>query len=262
MIHRFAVVVVLLSASAIGQTSHWAAAGDKTAQWMISMEGKWAQAACDNNPVAETLLADDFLGTAPTGERYDKKAELNDARHPTRHFRGCKLGEVKVRFFGDHVALLYGSESRVRTDPGKEGPETLVWTDTWLKRNGKWQIIAAQDGRLDAPAAPKASTDSPLQFLLASAAGDFHAHPPRPAGFRDVRLGQVTGPDGATQYLLCGEFLPAQDKGQGKWTPFATIKTSGYEQWLGDTDYCRRPNIVWSEEDLSPLLQSRFDALQ
>ncbi|HVP62216.1 MAG TPA: hypothetical protein VMT11_16770 [Myxococcaceae bacterium] len=23
--------------------------------------------------------------------------------------------------------------------------ETLIWTDTWLKRSGRWQIIAAED---------------------------------------------------------------------------------------------------------------------
>ncbi len=146
MSRYFAILAcTLLSVMAAAQQSRWAAPGDKTAHWMIEQEGKWAQAACDNNPVAETLLADDFQGTAPTGERYDKAAELNDARHPTRRYRDCKLGEVKVRFFGDHVALLYGSESRVRSDRGQDEPETLIWTDTWLKRDGKWQIIAAED---------------------------------------------------------------------------------------------------------------------
>jgi hypothetical protein len=24
-----------------------------------------------------------------------------------------------------------------------------VWTDTWMKRDGKWQIVAAQDNRVD-----------------------------------------------------------------------------------------------------------------
>ena len=143
---------LLMCVCALAQQSRWATPDDKTAHWMISQEQKWAEAACDNNLVAETLLADDFQGTAPTGERYDKAAELNDARHPTRKYRDCKLGEVKVRFFGDNVALLYGSESRVRTDRGdsKDEPETLIWTDTWLKRAGKWQIVAAED--LFAPA--------------------------------------------------------------------------------------------------------------
>jgi hypothetical protein len=52
---------------------------------------------------------------------------------------------VKIRFFGDNLAIAYGSESRVKTKDGKDSVETLIWTDTWLKRDGRWQIIAAED---------------------------------------------------------------------------------------------------------------------
>jgi len=42
--------------------------------------------------------------------------------------------------------MIYGSETSVRkAKDGKEFERTLIWTDTWLKRNGKWQIIAVQD---------------------------------------------------------------------------------------------------------------------
>jgi hypothetical protein len=144
--HLATLALLLLAAiSALGQTGRWAVSGDKTAKWMTDMERKWAEAACDNNLVAETVIADDFQGTAPDGKRYDKAGEVNDARHPTRKYRDCKLGEVKVRFFGENLALVYGSESRVRTDLAKPKPETLIWTDTWLKRGGKWQIVAAED---------------------------------------------------------------------------------------------------------------------
>jgi hypothetical protein len=47
------------------------------------------------------------------------------------------------------LAAVYGSEHSVGKD--KAEPETKVcqiWTDTWLKRNGKWQIIASQDNRV------------------------------------------------------------------------------------------------------------------
>jgi hypothetical protein len=74
----------------------------------------------------------------------------------------------------------------------------------------------------------KVSTDTPLQFLLTSAATDFHAqHPSHTLQFRKVRFGHVMTPDGEKQYMLCGQFqtVPAEDK--AKWTPFLTIKTSG-----------------------------------
>jgi hypothetical protein len=266
MIHRFAVVVVLLSASAIGQTSHWADAGDQTAQWMIEQERRWAEGPCDHNRVADTILADDFQGTGTDGKRYTKADDLADSDDQSHSATGCKLIEAKVRFFGDNLAIVYGSESRVVNGAGR----TQVWTDTWLKRNGRWQIIAAQDGRVSPPEAQKASAktsaETPLQFLLAAVAKDFHAQrAPRPVGFRDVRLGHVIAADGAQQYLLCGEFLAEREKDKGEWTPFATIKTSGYEQWQGAqaVGFCRRPTIVWHDEgNLSAALQSRFDALR
>ena len=54
--------------------------------------------------------------------------------------------------FGDNVAVVYGSESSVAVLPdSKSERRCLVWTDTWLKRKGRWQIIAVQDARIDCP---------------------------------------------------------------------------------------------------------------
>ena len=67
------------------------------------------------------------------------------------------------------------------------------------------------------PELNKTSIDSVLQFLLTAAASDFHNHrPPDPLRFRDVRIGHVKTPSGEKQYLLCGQFLPAQNKGKAE----------------------------------------------
>ena len=108
--------------------------------------------------------------------------------------------------------------------------------------------------------------DSAVRFLLTAAATDFHTHrPPDPVRFRDVRIGHVMTPTGEEQYMLCGQFLPAQEGGNAEWTPFATIKTSGYEQWIGAqaADFCQRSSVIWDKEgDLSSSLQSRLDSLR
>jgi uncharacterized protein DUF4440 len=139
---KLSVLLLLCASAASGQTSRWASADDKTAEWMITQERRWAEAACDGNDVTQTLLADDFQGTSPSGKRYSKPDTIGEK--PSA--RDCKLGEVKIRFFGDNLAIAYGSESRFKTaKDGKDPVETLIWTDTWLKRNGRWQIIAAED---------------------------------------------------------------------------------------------------------------------
>ncbi|MGA3243194.1 MAG: hypothetical protein ABSE41_01145 [Bacteroidota bacterium] len=117
-----------------------------------------------------------------------------------------------------------------------------------------------------APELQKASIDSVVQFLLTAAATDFHAHrPPDPVRFRDVRIGHVITPSGEKRYMLCGQFLPAQEGGKAEWTPFATIKTSGYEQWIGGqaAAFCQDSSVIWDKvSDLSSSLQSRLDSLR
>jgi hypothetical protein len=115
------------------------------------------------------------------------------------------------------------------------------------------------------PSQPRsASLDPAVEFLLTSAATDFHAHPASyPARVRNVRSGYYVNADGTRQYRLCGEFLPAQGGDRAEWTRFVTIKTDPYEQWLGGqaAPYCDSP-VTWHEGDLSSLLQSRLDSLR
>jgi hypothetical protein len=116
------------------------------------------------------------------------------------------------------------------------------------------------------PELQKASIDPVVQFLLTAAATDFHTHrPPDPVRFRDVRIGHVMTPSGEERYMLCGQFLPAQEGGKAEWMPFATIKTSGYEQWIGAqaVGFCQGPSVIWDKEgDLSSSLQSKLDSLR
>ena len=89
-------------------------------------------------------IADDFQGTSTKGQRYGKEEAITTDTKSLA--RDCQLGEVKVRFFGDSIAIAYGAESRIdKANAGKETKRCQIWTDTWLKRAGKWQIVAAQD---------------------------------------------------------------------------------------------------------------------
>ena len=110
----------------------------------------------------------------------------------------------------------------------------------------------------------KAVSPEVVEFLLTSAATDFHVHrPPDPNRFRDVRIGHVMAPSGDELYMLCGEFLTSKDKAE--WVPFVTIKTSGYEHLIGGQAlaFCRDSAIAWDKVDnLSASLQRRLDALR
>jgi Domain of unknown function (DUF4440) len=145
-----AIFAITTAVAAHGQQGRWASANDQTAKFMIDAERQWAEAACTHNKIAETILADDFQGTSPETTRYTKAEEVADSADVSKTSRDCRLLDAKVRFFGESLALVYGSESAVRKEKdGVEKSRCLIWTDTWLKRNGKWQIIAAQDTQFE-----------------------------------------------------------------------------------------------------------------
>ena len=148
-----ALCVVVAMTAAHAQQSHWATADDKTAKFMIDMERKWAEGVCTNNGVVSELLADDFQGISTSGEGYNKADELRDEKSP-HSAHGCAVDAARVRFFsvssGEDVAIIYGSEHAIGKDKAHpDAKQCQVWTDTWLKRNGKWQIAAAQDNKVD-----------------------------------------------------------------------------------------------------------------
>ena len=124
-----------------------------TAKWMIQQERMWANMACGGKWVALDVFADDFQGTSPNGGHYGKpkSVPINDPN--AKWSTDCRLDKADVRFFSTDVAVVYGTESKTVAPQGsKHERRCLVWTDTWLKRNGKWQIIAVQDSRIKCPA--------------------------------------------------------------------------------------------------------------
>ena len=137
----------LVPASA--QQSHWASADDKTAHYIVEMERKWAEGVCVDNGVVANLLADDFQGTSTKGESFTKADELKDEKG-ARIARDCGLDEAKVHFFGDSIAVVYGREHATGKDKAQPNAKVCqIWTDTWLQRGGKWQIVASQDNRVE-----------------------------------------------------------------------------------------------------------------
>jgi len=142
-------LVLARAQQAQARQSHWAAPDDKTAKYIADMERKWAEGVCVDNGVVAGLLAEDFQGTSTSGARFTKADELKDEKSP-RTAHDCGLDEAKVHFFGDSFAVVYGREHAVGKDAAQPSARVCqVWTDTWLKRDGKWQIIASQDNRVE-----------------------------------------------------------------------------------------------------------------
>jgi hypothetical protein len=115
--------------------------------YMRKAEADWADLAVHPRPgVIERILADDYVGVNSDNVVRDKaKMIALAAEKPSGTYVSSTLDYVNYRHFGDTV-LAQGGESLQRRD-GKPGL-SLIWTDVWLWRGGKWQVVASQDSVL------------------------------------------------------------------------------------------------------------------
>ena len=114
----------------------------ETERYILESERQWAESVATGDISAiERILADDFIGVDPKSRLYTKQQMIGDTRSAPKHFVSNRLNDVKVRFYGN-TAVAQGSETWEKRS-GERG--RFVWTDTWLQRNGRWQIVAAED---------------------------------------------------------------------------------------------------------------------
>ena len=112
--------------------------------YMRKAEVDWAQVAVRSMPgLMERIIADDYVGVNSDNVVRNKAQDVALADEPhSGKYVSSKLEYVNYRHFGDTV-LAQGEESVHRKD-GKPDLR-LIWTDVWMWRNGKWQIVASQD---------------------------------------------------------------------------------------------------------------------
>jgi len=115
--------------------------------YMRKAEADWAELAVRNIPgLTERILADDYVGVNSDTVVRDKAKMIAGANEkPSGEFVSSKLDTVHYRHFGDTV-IAQGGESLQRKDGGPD--HSLIWTDVWMWRDGKWQVVASQDSVL------------------------------------------------------------------------------------------------------------------
>jgi ketosteroid isomerase-like protein len=115
---------------------------NETERYILESERYWAASVATGDTSAiERILADDFIGVDPQGHLYPKQKMIDETRNAPKYFVSNRLNDVRVRFYGN-TAVAQGSETWEKRS-GERG--RFVWTDTWFLRNGRWQIVAAED---------------------------------------------------------------------------------------------------------------------
>lgn len=108
------------------------------------LEEDWAQAIVNKGAAAvDQYEADDIVSTDPGGRVTDKAQDKTDLSSGDLKFQSMELSELKIRVYGD-TAVATGINTVNATYKGQDISGKYRYTDTWVKRNGRWQAVASQ----------------------------------------------------------------------------------------------------------------------
>ena len=139
---RTCLIVLMLIASC-----GYAAAQDNAAQAVQKLERAWLDAYEQHNEKAMTaIVADDFTITFPDGSVQTKSqiiTSLKTAGNSARPSLKFHTEDVQARVYGDTVILVGRVVMEYQRDGQTVSKEQQRYTDTYVKRNGRWQVVAS-----------------------------------------------------------------------------------------------------------------------
>jgi hypothetical protein len=121
--------------------------------------------ASGNQEPWKKYFAEDCTFSDEKGRTFDKTKLVTDIKPLPKGYSGViKIENVISRIIGD-VAVLSYDANEAETIFGQELHARYHITDTWLRRNGQWQIIASQAHRYyEDPPLGKADTTKFPEF--------------------------------------------------------------------------------------------------
>ena len=90
----------------------------------------------------ERYLADTYVFTGPDGTVQNKAQAIADLKSGELKLQSASLDGAKVQVYGDTVVVTYSSNDK-GTYKGKDISGTTRWTDVFVNRNGRWQLVAS-----------------------------------------------------------------------------------------------------------------------
>ena len=140
--HQVLFIVLMLIASC-----GYATTQNNAAQDVRKLERAWLDAYEQHDEKAmDAIVAEDFTITFPDGSRQSKAQIMASLKMPRRAGSSSPkfyTEDVQARIYGDTVILI----GRVVTERQREGQapsrEQQRYTDTYVKQNGRWQVVAS-----------------------------------------------------------------------------------------------------------------------
>ena len=125
--------------------------GNDVETTILALEKQWSVANVHKDVAAlERIMADDYIGIEAVGVVQTKAQEIGDIKTGDVVVEAEEPTEMKVRLYGD-VAVVTGHLLVQDVREGKSGHHEVVFTDIWVKRDGRWQVVNYQGTQLKGP---------------------------------------------------------------------------------------------------------------
>jgi len=136
-------VVVLLFAVAISAQTSAQPTSESVEQELIKLENQWVDAVVKLDfTFLDRVLADDYTWTGADGNVVTKAQLVASLKSGEGgKVTSAVIDEMKVRVYGDAAVVLGRSTEKVQYK-GEVTSGQVQWTDTWVKRAGRWQCVA------------------------------------------------------------------------------------------------------------------------
>jgi ketosteroid isomerase-like protein len=146
MVMKLALVICLLaipvSQSLVAQSS-----AEKD---VLQFERDACKAFLDADPAAlQRVLTDDFTLTLSNGNISTRADEIEELRSGKVRYDVFENYDMIARLYGDSAAVVLGKTRVKGTSDGKPFDRVVQFTDTLIKRNGRWQVAAGHVSRLE-----------------------------------------------------------------------------------------------------------------
>jgi hypothetical protein len=117
---------------------------------VLQFERDACKAFLDADPAAlERVLTADFTLTLSNGEVSTRADEINELRSGKVHYDVFENYDMKARLYGEKIAVVLGKTRVKGTAEGKPFDRVVQFTDTLIKRDGRWQLAAGHVSRLE-----------------------------------------------------------------------------------------------------------------
>ena len=111
-----------------------------TALKQLDQERIQAQIGADAAAL-DRLYAEDFIGIGPSGTVRAKGQVIADFTSGSLRFQTITIDDVQWRVYGD-TAVETGRSTMNGQDKGKPVPRNNRFTRVWVKKLGRWQLVA------------------------------------------------------------------------------------------------------------------------